>query len=353
MDPEKIYRQVEARLSRLDLPSLHRGFHPFPFALYDDARACIAGGIIDKPDSFLGNTAVDLNGTWTAIWHLTEDTPDPDELTAKITHEMLHAFQYASGEKRWADERGALLRYQTDPVHMSAKLKEAALMRECLTGDAPEAFDQVLGLRAARKAHFPYEYGYEARIEQIEGTAHYVELAALEHLDRKKVGKRWDDLLAAINDPGRCLPVRPAAYLTGAALIACVKKYTPFDTDQPGPVPFAEGILEGMEPCPLPEKDPRVEACLDKKQDENLKVIKEALDKNDVALEGDHLLAAWNVYDAVREGRYAVLTHFLGSLDGTDKPETDEELFRAMKIIHGDFIVRLTDGLRFDRAWRR
>ena len=266
---------------------------------------------------------------------------------------MLHAFQNASGEKRWADEQDALLSYRRDPVNISARLKEAALMRECLTGEAPGAFDRLLGLRAARKAHFPYEYGYEARIEQIEGTAHYVELAALEHLAPEKARARWDEVLAAVNDVEQNFQVRAVSYLTGAALIACVKKYTPFDTDLPGPVPFAEAILEGAEPCPMPDTDPRVEACLEKKRDDILKVIEETLDKNDVALEGDQLLTAWNVYDAVREGPYAVITHFLGYLGGTEKADTDEELFRRMKIIHGDFVVRLTDGLRFDRAWRR
>ncbi len=353
MDPEKIYRQVEARLRRLDLSSLHRGFRLFPFALYDDARAFTEGGAIDKPGSFLGNTAIMYNGAWTAVWHLTEEAPDPDILTSKIVHEMLHAFQYASGEKRWADERDALLRYRRDPFNISTRLKEAALMRECLSGDAPAAFGQLLGLRAARRARFPYEYAYEARIEQIEGTAHYVELAALERLDPVKARERWDEVLAAVNDVERSFSVRAVSYLTGAALIACLNRYTSFDTFRPGPVPFAEAALEGVEPRPMPDADPRVEACLQKKRDEILKVIEETLDKNDVALEGDHLLAAWNVYDAFREGPYAVLTHFLGYLGGTEKADTDEELFRRMKIIHGDLVVRLTEGLRFDRAWRR
>ena len=39
MELERAYRQVEARLERIDFSALHRGFHPFPFALYSGTEA--------------------------------------------------------------------------------------------------------------------------------------------------------------------------------------------------------------------------------------------------------------------------------------------------------------------------
>ena len=44
MELERAYRQVEARLERIDFSALHRGFHPFPFALYSGTEAFTAVG---------------------------------------------------------------------------------------------------------------------------------------------------------------------------------------------------------------------------------------------------------------------------------------------------------------------
>ena len=93
MDLTGAYQEIDKRLSRIDFPLLFRGFHRFPFALYDETRACFDGTMIDKPAEFLGNTSVLFRGMHTAIWNLTEHTMDFDTLTAKIVHEM-HANLY-------------------------------------------------------------------------------------------------------------------------------------------------------------------------------------------------------------------------------------------------------------------
>ena len=353
MKLEQAYRQVEARLERIDFPALHRGFHPFPFALYNGTEAFTAGGTIQRPDSFLGNTAIEYKGVLTAIWELSEEEPDIDVLTSKIVHEMLHAFQHESGEKRWADERGALAGYDYDPVCISARLGEATLTRQCLAENDPGAFSRVLGLRRSRMERDPAAYDYEARIEQIEGTAHYVELTALGQLDPGKAALRWDGALKELEEPARYFPVRAVTYLSGAVLIACIRKYTDLDTDRTADIPFAVEALEKAEPCPLPAADPRAENCLKEYREKIRTIVSRTLDKGDIVLEGDNRLAAWNVYDSVRDGRYAVLTHFIGYIEGTDLPATDEEFFSLMKIIHGDFVAEIDRDLIMKRLWRQ
>ena len=60
MDLAGAYQETDKRLSRIDFPLLFRGFHRFPFALYDETRAYFDGAMIDKPAEFLGNTSVAL-----------------------------------------------------------------------------------------------------------------------------------------------------------------------------------------------------------------------------------------------------------------------------------------------------
>ena len=347
------YHQTEERLEKMDFSALFRGFSRFPFALYDDTRAYMDGQYFDKPAAFLGNTSVQYNGAHTAIWKLEGDQWDFDVLTSKLAHEMLHAYQNAMGETRWADERAALVKYPSDAVNVSARLTEAECMEKCLNENAPEAFSRLLGLRKARKERFPFAYDYEARIEQIEGTAHFVELAALKQLNEEKAKERWKQLFAELRDPKRYFPARSVTYLSGAAFISCLRKYTAFDTDAFTSVPFALAALEGVRPYALPEADPRVEATLADWRQQGREIVNRAMEKGEIVLDGVYRLIAFNVYDAFWDGKYAVISCFIGYIEGTDLPETDEALFAQMKVMNGDFVAELDGDLRISRVWRQ
>ena len=352
MELLKAYREIEKRLEKIDFPALLRGFHRFPFALYDDTQAYLDGEYLEKPAEFLANTSVVFRGQHTAIWKITDDTPDPDTLTSKIVHEMLHAYQNASGETRWADERAALVNYRYDDINLSARLEEARLMRACLSENAPQAFSRLLSVRKARFQRFSYAYDYEARIEQIEGTAHFVELAALAQLDPAKAQARWAQLLDALDDPAGYFPVRTVTYLSGAAFLSCLHKYTQLDTDGFTDIPYAIAALRYAQPCGLPESDARAGACLARWQEKTGARIAETLEKGDLVLDGEYRLFAWNVYDAVWDGKYAVLSSFIGYVEG-EMPKTDEELFSRMKILNGDFVGELGKDFRLYRLWRQ
>ena len=353
MELAQAYREIERRLDRIDFPALYRGFSRFPFALYNDTQAYTAGGYIEKPGNFIGNTSVKADGTDTAIWMLGEDPGDLDVLASKIVHEMLHAFQNASGEKRWADERAALVKYRYEEANLAGRLEETKCIRECLEQDAPKAFARLLGLRKARMERFPFEYDYEARIEQIEGTAHFAENGALAQLAPEKAEKSRERMLADLSDPAKYFPVRAITYLSGAAFIACLRKYTDMDTDTMTDTPFAVAAITGAEPCDLPESDPGAAKCLAEWKKASRDVVNRTIAKGEVVLEGTNRMICWNVYDGTWDGQYAVLTSFIGYIEGDEMPQTDEELFAKMKMLNGSFVAELDGELRLGRVWRQ
>ena len=353
MELEQAYREIETRLDRIDFSSLFHGFHRFPFALYNETQAYMDGRYFDKPDSFMGCTSIRYNGKDTAIWNLSDHLSDPDVLTSKIVHEMLHAFQNASGEKRWADERAALVKYCYEEANFAARLEEAALIRECLAGEKPEAFARLLQLRRARMDCFPFVYDYEARIEQIEGTAYFVEHEALAQLDPAKADKSWTEMIEGLADPARYFPVRAVTYLSGAAFIACLRKYTDMMTDEFSDTPFAIAAIADAAPCEIPKHNVRVTECMAEWKAKHRDLVTRTLEKGEIVLEGTYRLIVWNVYDGTWDGQYAVLTYFIGYIEGEELPDTDEKLFAQMKTLNGNFVAEVDENLRLTRVWRQ
>ncbi len=331
MDLSIAWQELKQRIDRVDFSSLWHGFRQTKFAVYNDTECFFDGAYVEKTGAFLANTAIQYNGEHIAIWYLPEAPSDWDQLSASIIHEMFHAFQNASGESRWPDEKEALLHYQYSSDNLSAKLQEAELISALLNGDSSADFETLLQSRKTRSQKHPYEYDYEARIEQIEGTANYVELRALEQLDPDKAKIKRDATLKSILDPSNYLPIRVVSYAIGTLFLACIKKHTDFDFENFGDNLFAIKILEGIQPGDVPtQPSPAINAALEEYQTETNAIIEKALAKNDLVLEGEFPLIGLNVYNARWNGRYATSTYFLAYQDGGE-----------IKTLYGDFIVEI------------
>ena len=324
---------VRARLDALDISSLWRGFRPMRFALYDDEACFFDGAYVEKTEEFVANTAILYHGEHIAIWNLAEEPEDLDVLASCIAHEMFHAFQEASGESRWADEMDALAHYRCDADNISVRLREAELMRAILLEGEDARFGELLALRKARAERFPYEYSYEARIEQIEGSANDVELRALSRLDAEKGRRAWARALERIAEPERYCPARVVSYLTGAALLACIRRCSTYDFEAFTDVPFAEGILaEAGGAAPSVARDARAAAACAAYAAQTRRIIDAALQKGKIVLRGCYPLESLNVWDARREGRYAVSNLFVAYRDG-----------ESARHLSGNFVVELDD----------
>ena len=147
--------------------------------------------------------------------------------------------------------------------------------------------------------------------------------------------------------------MRAVTYLSGAAFIACLRRYTSLDTDAFTDVAFSVKAIAGAAPCALPEPYARVRECMDDWVEKTRTRIEKTLKKGELVLDGDYRLFAFDPYDALWDGRYAVLSGFIGYIEGTEHPTTDEELFAMMKILNGDFIAQLDEEMHFRCLWRQ
>lgn len=68
------YRAVDKVLDTLDFNALFAGFHKYKYALCTGSEICLDGKMIPGQDFFRGNTAIEYNGEYLAIWNM-EATP--------------------------------------------------------------------------------------------------------------------------------------------------------------------------------------------------------------------------------------------------------------------------------------
>ena len=341
MNLHNVYSRIKERIDAIDFSALWEGFHPFRFALYNDTECFFDGKYIEKTEEFHANTSIFYNGENIAIWKLTGEPTDIDSLAASIVHEMFHAFQNDCGEKRYPDERRALLEYHYSTENLSAKLHEAELMRTIIEG-RENKFSELLSIRKLRKKLFPRLYDYEARVEQIEGTANYVELLALMQIDPEKGKLRLLKMLDDITNASKYFPIRIISYTIGAVFLCCIKKCSSFVFSCSGERPFSDEILDDVlitssEIIINPEIDMHLTAY----NEETERLINTALNKGEICLKGNYPLVSLNIWDARWNGKYAISNHFVAYLD-EEQP----------KILNCDFVVEIDNKLNIQTVYR-
>lgn len=108
---------------------------------------------------------------------------------------------------------------------------------------------------------FPFEYGYESRIEAIEGAAQFVELSALRMLDAQKYEQACARLQDRLSKLDALLPVRISCYDSGAAMLQiCAQSHHSLqlsigDTE----LIFYQGLIDAAKPLSMvPETTPEI-----------------------------------------------------------------------------------------------
>ena len=339
-----VYTDIASKLSKLDFGKIWPGFHPLKFALYDDENCFFDGEYIEKTDDFCANTTIAYNQENIAIWRVTGEE-NLDILTCNIVHEMFHAYQVNQGWDCWANETEALQNYQYISENLSGKLYENELI--VALGDAFDSkkYKELLDVRAYRCARFPYEYQYEAKIEEIEGTANYVEWMALRQLDEAKAHSRFEKMKTAITDPSAFFPIRKSCDYTGALMIVVsllAGDYSYDSTDRPHAVRIVQTMdaaAAGFDASRL--SNSKVEQEVASYHQETKRMIEKAVQHNHVLLTGPLELVSVNIYDARCQGEYITSRYFLMYL------EHDEQ-----KVKNGNFIIKMSGPKTIDLVYQ-
>ncbi len=341
MNLRAMFQEVDKRIKRVDFSLLWKGFKPLKFALYNDKECFFDGHYIEKTDQFLANTAINYKGEQIAIWRLGEKTPDYDVLASKIIHEMFHGFQHENNETRFPNELEALQKYSYSVENLTIKMEENNLIHRLIDGFDQASFHALLQLRKRRQREHPYEYRYEALIEQIEGAANHVELEALKQLSNDK----FDDALAKtkhqIIDANNLIPIRIISYAVGGLLLSVLKTHTSISCEHFGDQPFSVDMLEAVEDCECHvDENNAVKETIAQYHRKTKDMIDATLAKNDCVLEGKYPLVAVNVYNARRLDNYIISTYFV-AYKNADKDE----------ILHGDYLVELDDDFDIRKVY--
>lgn len=224
---EILYNALGRRLDRVDFGAIWPGFARKPFALYSGKKAFMEGEFFDKPEGFRGNTSVEHGGRRIAIWELTGQIQDADELAASLVHEMFHAFQFEQGEGRFPDDVAAL-DYPRSVENLAWKRRENRLLAQALRTEAPEEclrlLGQVRGIREEREKKLGGDIRWEYLPETIEGAAVYVQARALGMINPEKYPAHIGAVCERLEDDGLLPDTRRLGYSTGAALLLAAEK---------------------------------------------------------------------------------------------------------------------------------
>ena len=343
MNLEEKYNQLKESIAKVDFARLWEGFTPLKFALYNDTECYFDGRYIEKTDDFCANTAIEYQGEIIAIWNVMEEM-EISVFTSKIIHEMFHGFQEKQGWDCWPKETEALFNYRYREENLSIKLRENKLLLELLEGFDREKYRELLACRKYRSERFPYEFGYECRGEEIEGSANYVEWQVLRQLDARKADQLTEDMRRTMLMPECFFPIRISGYYTGALLINAMISAGGYNYG-PANRPVIMQKLDGMEPVSevyagTEEEHRQMADAVASYTTESKRIVETAVAANEVVLTGPRELVTVNIYNARCYNGYLTSTYFLMYLENGER-----------KMIQGNFVIRMKDVKTIDTVY--
>lgn len=344
MKLDELYGRVSDAIASLDFARIWPGFSPLRFALYDEEACFFAGTYIEKPDAFCANTSISYHGETIAIWKV-EGELDISVLTAKIVHEMFHGYQVQQGWDCWADETDALYRYDYSAGNLALRLRENELLLTLLSRFDGAALRELLSHRKHRSGKYPYEFSYESKIEEIEGSATYAEWMVLQQLDERAAAAMTERMRAAVTQPEVLVPIRISCYYTGALMIhalLCAGTYSFAPAERPAIL----SALQKVRPSDggFPGKNTlldRVTAAIAAFRQETDEIIRSALDRNEAVLAAPAELLCVNIYDARFYKGYITSRSFLQYRDET-----------GAKTIYGNYVIRMANETAISRVYK-
>lgn len=237
-DRKEIILKLKDKVSKNNFDYYWKDFKSFPLALYNSNEVYLVnykdlpkGYYVDgkvavgKPDEkFTGNTVINLDGQYTAIWDMDtlDEMIDLDKLYSEVVHEMFHAYQLENGEKRFGNEV-IYFTYKFTGEFLDLRMKEREYLLKAVFEDdkakKKELVSDFISIRECRRNIIGERINYEYGIESTEGTATYVEYKALQketNFPKKYIEARYGEKLVENND---LREFRASCYFSGMFIV--------------------------------------------------------------------------------------------------------------------------------------
>ena len=330
MNLEEVYYGTGKIIDTVDFSLLWDGFTPLRFAVYNEEECFFDGKFIPKTEAFMANTAIMYKGEYIAIWNVIEEI-DLEVLASKMIHEMFHAYQMNNKESRFPNELEALVKYNYSVENLSVKMEENRLISKLMENFNEADFESLLSLRKYRLLNYEYEYRYESAVEQIEGSAEYVELNALKQISEERYNLKIAGMLRRICDPKNCFPIRILSYSIGGLIFELLKKNNLLSFEsfshEAVTTSFLENALEYNGELPFSSE---IKALIEDYNSATDQIIQQALLTNECVLDGEYELLGVNIYNARYYNGYIVSTYFVMFMrDGSES------------VLYGNFVIKL------------
>lgn len=341
MNLEEIYYGIKKIIDTVDFSLLWDGFIPLRFAVYNKEECFFDGSYIPKTDVFIANTAIMYNDEYIAIWNIIDEI-DLEVLASKLIHEMFHAYQMKNNESRFINEIEALVKYNYSAVNLSIKMEENTLLCNLIRNFNRDDFSRFLSLRKYRLLNFEYEYRYESSIEQIEGSATYVELNALKQISDEKYNLKVEGMLNEICNTKNYFPIRIVSYSVGALVFELLKKNNIFCFEsfskEPVAISFLKDELEYNGQLPYFSE---IESIINDYNNVTDKIIQQTLLSNNCVLVGEYELLGVNVYNARYYNNYIVSTYFVMFMNNG-----------CESVLYGDFVIKINSENKINKVYK-
>jgi len=308
---QETYTAIVKRMEQIDFGKLWPGFHSFSFGLFDETNACTDGSVMNRPDEFHANTAIEYDGSLLAIWNLTEEDSDIDLLSANIIHEMFHAYQMEQGEKRFGDDLQAMMHPAEQEV-LLLKHTENQLLLQSL--DNVSAFGHFIQLRRCRRSMAEEAVNYELAIETIEGMAEYVGLKALKQIAPEKYQQKLKKYIENLKDVSHLLDARKLAYSSGVVLLLTAETVGFSVFHQLGSE--KRNIFEIISDQVSDESSQLLQKCMNDQYCEREKKIQNVL-QHSTMMEGRFEIRGYDPMNMFRQGDYIYGKHFWRTIKRT------------------------------------
>ena len=226
MQLQKIYRDVDEILKKVDFQQIAPGFRRYRFAVYTEKEICLDGQMMPYHEQFMGNTSLDYNGEYIAIWNVGFDPiEDMEQLAASMVHEMFHCHQNTLGEKRFPSDL-KLLCYPDDADNFTKKYNENCALADAYERGDKEAFARFAAIRAARMGKYPDMVREELKAEMLEGAAEYAGLKALRMIAPEKFERKVQEYLRRLRaENEQQFDIRRISYFVGAVYFLCMERF--------------------------------------------------------------------------------------------------------------------------------